>query len=223
MQELRRVSGKQLDGRFVEIFIELLEGEDVSFQHGEAADFEKELALEARIAETASPGSDTGRFQVPGVSGRLRRAKSFMPFGPSAGAIRFAAMRAVTYQAPGEVRIEEKPDPELSAADEAVVRVEASGICGSDLHIYHGRVPVEPGFTIGHEFVGTVLAAGPASSGSPSATACSAASTPPAPPAPVACAATTTAAARAAPSATAPSSATCRARRPSSCWCRAPT
>jgi alcohol dehydrogenase len=69
-------------------------------------------------------------------------------------------MRAVTFQAPGEVRIEEKPDPELVAADEAVVRVEASGICGSDLHIYHGRVPVEPGFTIGHEFVGTVLATG---------------------------------------------------------------
>jgi 2-desacetyl-2-hydroxyethyl bacteriochlorophyllide A dehydrogenase len=70
-------------------------------------------------------------------------------------------MRAVTFQAPGEVRVEEKPDPELSAADEALVRVEASGICGSDLHIFHGRVPVEQGFTIGHEFVGTVLAAGP--------------------------------------------------------------
>jgi 2-desacetyl-2-hydroxyethyl bacteriochlorophyllide A dehydrogenase len=70
-------------------------------------------------------------------------------------------MRAVTFQAPGEVRIEEKPNPEIVAADDAVVRVEASGICGSDLHIYHGRVPVEPGFTIGHEFVGTVLAAGP--------------------------------------------------------------
>jgi len=70
-------------------------------------------------------------------------------------------MRAVTFQAPGEVRIEEKPDPELSAADDALVRVEASGICGSDLHIFHGRVPVEPGFTIGHEFVGTVLEAGP--------------------------------------------------------------
>ncbi len=69
-------------------------------------------------------------------------------------------MRAVTYQAPGEVRVEEKPDPELTAADEAVVEIEASGICGSDLHIYHGRVPVEPGFTIGHEFVGTVLAVG---------------------------------------------------------------
>ena len=69
-------------------------------------------------------------------------------------------MRAITFQAPGEVRVEEKPDPQLAAADDALVRVEASGICGSDLHIYHGRVPVEAGFTIGHEFVGTVLAAG---------------------------------------------------------------
>lgn len=69
-------------------------------------------------------------------------------------------MRAVTFQAPGQVRVEEKPDPELRAADDALVRVEASGICGSDLHIYHGRVPVEQGFTIGHEFVGTVVAAG---------------------------------------------------------------
>ena len=65
--ELRRVAGKQLDARFVEVFIELLEGKDVSFQHGEAADFEKELALESRIAETASPG-EHNRFQVAGVS-----------------------------------------------------------------------------------------------------------------------------------------------------------
>jgi putative nucleotidyltransferase with HDIG domain len=70
IQELRRVAGKQLDARFVEVFIEVLEGKDVSFQHGEAADFEKELALEARIDETASPGNrnGNGRFQVPGVS-----------------------------------------------------------------------------------------------------------------------------------------------------------
>jgi putative nucleotidyltransferase with HDIG domain len=68
IQELRRVSGKQLDARFVEVFIELLEGEDVSFRHGEEADFERELSLEARIAETASPGVDAGRFQVSGVS-----------------------------------------------------------------------------------------------------------------------------------------------------------
>lgn len=65
--ELRRVAGKQLDARFVEIFIELLDGKDVSFQHGEAADFEKELALEARIEEFAVPGGEVGRFQVAGV------------------------------------------------------------------------------------------------------------------------------------------------------------
>ena len=70
-------------------------------------------------------------------------------------------MRAVTFQAPEEVRIDEVPEPELTAAGEAIVRIEASGVCGSDLHIYHGRFPVEPGFTIGHEFVGTVLAVGP--------------------------------------------------------------
>jgi len=70
IQELRRVAGKQLDARFVEVFVELLEGKDVSFHHGEEADFEKELALEARIAETASPsnGNGHGRFQVPGAT-----------------------------------------------------------------------------------------------------------------------------------------------------------
>jgi 2-desacetyl-2-hydroxyethyl bacteriochlorophyllide A dehydrogenase len=71
-------------------------------------------------------------------------------------------MRAVTYQAPEEVRVEEKPEPEPGSADEAVIRVEATGVCGSDLHIYHGRVAIEPGFTIGHEYVGTVLATGDA-------------------------------------------------------------
>jgi 2-desacetyl-2-hydroxyethyl bacteriochlorophyllide A dehydrogenase len=69
-------------------------------------------------------------------------------------------MRAVTFQAPRQVRVEERPEPELTAPDEAVVSVEASGICGSDLHIYHGRVQIEPGFTIGHEYVGAVLEVG---------------------------------------------------------------
>ncbi len=69
-------------------------------------------------------------------------------------------MRAVTFQAPREVRVDERPEPELQAQDEAIVRIQTSGICGSDLHIYHGRVQIEPGFTMGHEFVGTVVAAG---------------------------------------------------------------
>jgi 2-desacetyl-2-hydroxyethyl bacteriochlorophyllide A dehydrogenase len=70
-------------------------------------------------------------------------------------------MRAVTFQAPGEVAVQDVPEPELQRPDDAIVQIDASGICGSDLHIYHGRVPVERGFTIGHEFVGTVLSAGP--------------------------------------------------------------
>jgi alcohol dehydrogenase len=69
-------------------------------------------------------------------------------------------MRAVTFQAPGEVQVDEVTEPELLAPDDAIVRVDASGICGSDLHIYHGRVQIEPGFVIGHEFVGEVIAAG---------------------------------------------------------------
>src|SRR4029079_17923170 len=74
-------------------------------------------------------------------------------------------MKAVTFEAPGEVRVSERPEPEPTAPDDAVVRVEATGICGSDLHIYHGRVAIEPGFVIGHEYVGTVVAAGDAVTG----------------------------------------------------------
>jgi len=69
-------------------------------------------------------------------------------------------MRAVTFQAPGQLRVEERPVPELIAADDAVVRVEATGVCGSDLHVYRGRIAMQPGFTIGHEYVGTVVEAG---------------------------------------------------------------
>jgi 2-desacetyl-2-hydroxyethyl bacteriochlorophyllide A dehydrogenase len=69
-------------------------------------------------------------------------------------------VRAVTFQAPGEIRIEERPDPEPLEAGDAVIAVEATGICGSDLHIFHGRVEIEPGFVIGHEYVGTVMATG---------------------------------------------------------------
>src|SRR3954447_1623998 len=71
-------------------------------------------------------------------------------------------MHAVTFQGPGEVALTEKPDPELEAPTDAIIRVEATGVCGSDLHIYHGRVQIEPGFTIGHEYVGTIEEVGDA-------------------------------------------------------------
>jgi putative nucleotidyltransferase with HDIG domain len=53
--ELRSVAGTQLDGRFVELFIEILEHEGIGFTHTEDADFEKELAIEERIRELARP------------------------------------------------------------------------------------------------------------------------------------------------------------------------
>jgi putative nucleotidyltransferase with HDIG domain len=51
IEELRRVSGTQLDGRFVEIFISTLEDQDLTYRHGEDADFEAELALDRRIRD----------------------------------------------------------------------------------------------------------------------------------------------------------------------------
>jgi len=71
-------------------------------------------------------------------------------------------MRAVTFQAPGVVSVEQRPEPQLTDPEDAIVRISASGVCGSDLHIYKGRVQIEPGFTIGHEYVGTVVATGDA-------------------------------------------------------------
>jgi putative nucleotidyltransferase with HDIG domain len=63
--ELRRVAGKQLDAEFVEIFIELIESDDVSFQHIDSSDFEKELSLESRVAVTASPeNGSSDRFRI---------------------------------------------------------------------------------------------------------------------------------------------------------------
>jgi putative nucleotidyltransferase with HDIG domain len=53
--ELRKVAGSQLDARFVELFIEILERQGIGFTHTEDADFEKELALEERIRELARP------------------------------------------------------------------------------------------------------------------------------------------------------------------------
>ena len=55
IQELRRVSGTQLDGEFVEIFIQVLAGKDVRFRHGEDADFDAELGIEKRVHDYSQP------------------------------------------------------------------------------------------------------------------------------------------------------------------------
>jgi threonine dehydrogenase-like Zn-dependent dehydrogenase len=66
-------------------------------------------------------------------------------------------MKALTYQGARNVRVETVADPVLAAADDVVLRVTATAICGSDLHIYRGKIPgMRDGDILGHEFMGTV-------------------------------------------------------------------
>jgi len=55
--ELQRVAGTQLDERFVEAFVEVLDGKDLAYKHGEDADFEAELALDKRIHDYVGVGA----------------------------------------------------------------------------------------------------------------------------------------------------------------------
>ena len=70
-------------------------------------------------------------------------------------------MRAVVYRGVGRVEVAEVPEPRIEDPADALVRVSVSAICGSDLHFFHGKAPLEPGETIGHEAVGVVEAVGP--------------------------------------------------------------
>jgi alcohol dehydrogenase len=70
-------------------------------------------------------------------------------------------MRALVYHGPGSKAWEDVPDPTLQADTDAIVRVDAVTICGTDLHILKGDVPaVIDGRILGHEAVGTVEAVG---------------------------------------------------------------
>ena len=66
--ELRRVSGTQLDGDIVEIFVKILESKDVAYRHGEDADFETELALDRRVHEYAATADLPLLTGLPGNS-----------------------------------------------------------------------------------------------------------------------------------------------------------
>ena len=72
-------------------------------------------------------------------------------------------MRALTYHGPKDVRIDNVDDPTLQQDDDIILRVTATAICGSDLHLYRGKIPAtEQGDIFGHEFMGIVEEAGPA-------------------------------------------------------------
>lgn len=65
-------------------------------------------------------------------------------------------MRATTIHGPRDIRVSEVPDPVIQAPTDAIVRVVAGCICGSDLWPYRGENDITPGDTIGHECVGVV-------------------------------------------------------------------
>jgi len=67
----------------------------------------------------------------------------------------------VVIDGPHSVRVDEVPDSVRPGPDGAVVAVEATAICGSDLHFYDGDIPVGAGIPVGHEFIGTVVDVGP--------------------------------------------------------------
>ncbi|MEU9739398.1 zinc-dependent alcohol dehydrogenase family protein [Micromonospora chersina] len=70
-------------------------------------------------------------------------------------------MKALVYGGPGEKSWSEIPDPTIVDPRDAIIRVDAVTICGTDLHILGGDVPeVRPGRVLGHEAVGTVVAVG---------------------------------------------------------------
>jgi alcohol dehydrogenase len=72
-------------------------------------------------------------------------------------------MKALVYHGPGRRAWETMPDPGIEEATDAIVRIDTSTICGTDLHILRGAVPeVEPGRILGHEAVGTVVEVGDA-------------------------------------------------------------
>jgi len=70
-------------------------------------------------------------------------------------------MKALVYHGAGQRAWDSAPDPTLREPTDAIVRIDASTICGTDLHILKGHVPaVKPGTILGHEAVGTVIEIG---------------------------------------------------------------
>lgn len=70
-------------------------------------------------------------------------------------------MRALTYHGAHDVRVETVPDPVIEQSDDIILKVTATAICGSDLHLYRGKIPnTQHGDIFGHEFMGVVEEAG---------------------------------------------------------------
>ena len=73
-------------------------------------------------------------------------------------------MKALTWHGKHDVRIDNVDDPEIVNPRDAIIKVTATAICGSDLHLYDGYIPtMQSGDILGHEFMGEVVETGSAS------------------------------------------------------------
>jgi threonine dehydrogenase-like Zn-dependent dehydrogenase len=71
-------------------------------------------------------------------------------------------MKAVVFHDVGDIRLDDVPEPKIQAPTDAIVRLTASAICGTDLHFVRGTMPgVRSGTVLGHEGVGVVEEVGP--------------------------------------------------------------
>jgi threonine dehydrogenase-like Zn-dependent dehydrogenase len=71
-------------------------------------------------------------------------------------------MKAVVFHGIGDIRLDDMPEPKIQAPTDAIVRLTASAICGTDLHMIRGTFPgMRPGTILGHEGVGIVEEIGP--------------------------------------------------------------
>ncbi|MFT8323106.1 MAG: zinc-dependent alcohol dehydrogenase [Bacillus sp. (in: firmicutes)] len=70
-------------------------------------------------------------------------------------------MKAVTYQGAKHVEVTNVEDPRLEKKDDILIRITTTAICGSDLHLYQGSMPLPKGYVIGHEPMGIVEEVGP--------------------------------------------------------------
>ena len=72
-------------------------------------------------------------------------------------------MRALTWHGSHEVKVDTVPDPVLQEPDDIILKITATAICGSDLHMYRGKIPaMKSGDILGHEFMGEVVETGAA-------------------------------------------------------------
>lgn len=65
-------------------------------------------------------------------------------------------MKAVVFHKPKDMRVESVPDPRIEEPDDVILKVTATAICGSDLHIFNGFLPQTEPMVMGHEFMGVV-------------------------------------------------------------------